>query len=425
MMVSKNLIIFVLSIIYVSFIFRFLLCFLKLKQGLLQKAAAIAGVWIVGCTVVFPEDPFNVFGMLVLFAMVLLICFEGSVVRRLSVVLLLYPIIVSVNFVTLDATGIVFFRLTPQTPFWDAALNAFSMLLRDLIWMGIYFAFRKKAAHSIKMMTDRMWLLMDIVCAAAFAGSITLISTISHKDAWLTYPSCLACVVTSLGCIWLAAYIGETIRRDMEMENMKVRQAYYEELEKNQLAVRMLRHDMNNHLGVIGSFLEEKEYDKALAYFKELNITAAARNRKFCENSLVNAVINAKYNLALEKNIDCFVNIELDNLLAMDDVSLCTIFANLLDNAIEAAQKVPDREARRISLKARYTGESLCIEVENSRTGELAESKAGLLTTKPDKENHGYGLRSVRDVVESYGGHMDITPAANAFRVTIWIGSLV
>lgn len=69
MMVSKNLIICVLSIIYVSFIFRFLLCFLKLKQGLLQKAAAIAGVWIVGCTVVFPEDPFNVFGMLVLFAM--------------------------------------------------------------------------------------------------------------------------------------------------------------------------------------------------------------------------------------------------------------------------------------------------------------------------------------------------------------------
>ena len=109
----------------------------------------------------------------------------------------------------------------------------------------------------------------------------------------------------------------------------------------------------------------------------------------------------------------------------MDDVSLCTIFANLLDNAIEAAQKVPDREARRISLKARYTGESLCIEVENSRTGELAESKAGLLTTKPDKENHGYGLRSVRDVVESYGGHMNITPAADAFRVTIWIGSLV
>ena len=93
-------------------------------------------------------------------------------------------------------------------------------------------------------------------------------------------------MVTSLGCIWLAAYIGETIRRDMEMENMKVRQAYYEELEKNQLAVRKLRHDMNNHLGVIGSFLEEKEYDKALAYFKELNITAAARNRKFCENSL-------------------------------------------------------------------------------------------------------------------------------------------
>lgn len=425
MMVSKSLIIFVLSTIYISFIFRFLLCFLKLKQGILRKAAAVAGVWIAGTTVIFTEDPFNVFGMLVLFVVVLLICFEGSVVQRLSVVLLLYPIMVSVNFVTMDATGLIFFRLTPQTPFWDSVLNAFAMLLRDLIWMGIYFAFRKKAALSLKMMTDRMWLLMDIVCAAAFAGSITLICTISQNEAWITYPSCLACVVTSLGCIWLAAYIGETIRRDMEMENMKVRQAYYEELEKNQLAVRKLRHDMNNHLGVIGSFLEDKEYDKALSYFKELNITAAARNRKFCENSLVNAVINAKYNLALEKNIDCFVNIELDYLLAMDDVSLCTIFANLLDNAIEAAEKVTDRQARSISLKARYTGESLCVEVENSRAGELKESKAGLLTTKPDKENHGWGLRSVRDVVDSYCGQMDITAAADAFRVTIWIGSLV
>ena len=425
MMVSKSLIIFVLSIIYVSFIFRFLLCFLKLKQRLPQKAAAVAGVWIAGTTVVFAEDPFNVFGMLVLFAVVLLICFEGSVVQRLSAVIILYPIMVSVNFVTTDATGIIFFRLTPQTHLWDSVLNAFSMLLRVLIWMGIYFAFRKKAVRSLKMMTDRMWLLMDIVCAAAFAGSITLISTIDSKNAWLTYPSCLACVVTSLGCIWLAAYIGETIRRDMEMENMKVRQAYYEELEKNQLAVRKLRHDMNNHLGVIGSFLEEKEYDKALSYFKELNITTAARNRKFCENSLVNAVINAKYNLALEKKIDCFVNIELDNLLAMDDVSLCTIFANLLDNAIEAAQRVPGREERRISLKARYTGESLCIEVENSRVGELKESKAGLLTTKTDKENHGYGLRSVRDVVENYCGHMDITAASDTFRATIWIGNLV
>lgn len=425
MIVLLSMIELALSIVYTFFIFRFLLCFLKLRQGVPRKAAAIAGVWFAGTMVVFPEDPFNVFGMLVLFAVVLFICFKGSVVQQLSAVVILYPIMVSVNFVTTDATGMIFFRLTPQTLLWDSVLNAFSMLLRVLIWMGIYFAFRKKAVRSLKMMTDRMWLLMDIVCAAAFAGSITLISTIDSKDAWLTYPSCLACVVTSLGCIWLAAYIGETIRRDMEMENMKVRQAYYEELEKNQLAVRKLRHDMNNHLGVIGSFLEEKEYDKALSYFKELNITTAARNRKFCENSLVNAVINAKYNLALEKKIDCFVNIELDNLLAMDDVSLCTIFANLLDNAIEAAQRVPGREERRISLKARYTGESLCIEVENSRVGELKESKAGLLTTKTDKENHGYGLRSVRDVVENYCGHMDITAASDTFRVTIWIGNLV
>lgn len=79
---------------------------------------------------------------------------------------------------------------------------------------------------------------------------------------------------------------------------------------------------------------------------------------------------------------------------------------------------------RRLSLKARLVGDALCIEVENTFAGEVKEAKGRLVTTKEKAEGHGYGLRSVRDVVELYGGHIQISHEDGIFRVTIWIGHL-
>ena len=93
-------------------------------------------------------------------------------------------------------------------------------------------------------------------------------------------------------------------------------------------------------------------------------------------------MINAKYNLAEEKEIPCFVNMELKKIYDIDDVSLCTIFANLLDNALEAAACIPEKDNRRLALKARLLNDALCIEVENTFAGELKEVKGRLATTK-------------------------------------------
>lgn len=289
--------------------------------------------------------------------------------------LILFPIMVSVNFITTDLTGLIYFRLTPGGYFLDRLLTWISYMLRVLFWAGIYHGFQKKLSRMAGLMTAKIWLLPDMICTAAFIGSITVISTARIENAWTAYPSCIACIVASLGCIWLCLYIGDAVRQELENENMKLRQSYYEELEQNQLAIRKLRHDMNNHLGIIGSFMETGEYEKALDYFKKLQVAAAAGSRKFCENGLVNAVINAKYNLAEKLDIPCFINMELKKVYDMDDVSLCTIFANLLDNALEAASGIPEKEKRRLSLKARLVSDALCIEVENTFAGEVKEAK--------------------------------------------------
>ena len=409
---------------YIYYIFRLTACFVKKKQGIFWNIAAFIGIWLTGDMVVFPEDLINIVGMLILYSATVFLFYGGTFIEKISVVLILFPIMVSVNFITTDLTGLIYFRLTPGGYFLDRLLTWISYLLRVLFWAGIYYGFQKRLSRMAGLMTAKIWLLPDMICTAAFIGSITVISTVRIENAWTAYPSCIACIVASLGCIWLCLYIGDAVRQELENENMKLRQSYYEELERNQLAIRKLRHDMNNHLGVIGSFMETGEYEKAMDYFKKLQVAAAAGSRKFCENGLVNAVINAKYNLAEKLEIPCFINMELKKIYDMDDVSLCTIFANLLDNALEAASGIPEKEKRRLSLKARLVSDALCIEVENTFAGEVKEAKGRLVTTKEKVEGHGYGLRSVQDVVELYGGHIQISHEDGIFRVTIWIGHL-
>ena len=420
----EYLILLTATFLYVFYIYRITGCFLKIKQGPVWKAGAFIGIWLTGGMAVFPDDPINIFAMLALFLLTVAFFYRGTATEKISVVLIFFPIMVSLNFLTTDVTGLIYFRLTTGGYFLDRFLTLVSFVMRILFWAGVYYGFHKKLSGMAGLMNDRMWLLPDVICAAAFAGSITVISTARLEQAWIAYPSGIACIITGLGCIWLCLYIGGAVRQELENENMKLRQTYYEELEKNQLAIRKLRHDMNNHLGIIGSFLETGDYGKALDYFRQLHVASAARSRKFCDNSLVNAVINAKYNLAEEKEIPCFVNMELKKIYDIDDVSLCTIFANLLDNALEAAACIPEKENRRLALKARLLNDALCIEVENTFAGELKEVKGRLATTKEKTEGHGYGLRSVQDVVELYDGQMQISHGDGIFRVVIWIGHL-
>ena len=76
------------------------------------------------------------------------------------------------------------------------------------------------------------------------------------------------------------------------------------------------------------------------------------RNRRFCKNEIVNAVLNVKYNAALCNDIDCFFHISIDGMTGLDNISLCTVFANTLDNALEACMKIEKTKERRLSVKA-------------------------------------------------------------------------
>lgn len=102
---------------------------------------------------------------------------------------------------------------------------------------------------------------------------------------------------------------------------------------------------------------------------------------------------------------------------------LCSLFGNAIENAIEAASRVPDPENRMISLQVRESRGMLVITAENSYAGrvDLAEGLPG--SSKANKENHGLGLKSIRNAAEKYGGQMSIRAdeADGIFSLTVMI----
>ncbi len=95
---------------------------------------------------------------------------------------------------------------------------------------------------------------------------------------------------------------------------------------------------------------------------------------------------------------------------------LCTIFSNLLSNALEGTSKAEDKW---ITVDCRYTDNNIIVVVKNSFKNDNQYGNGKIRTSKEDTEYHGYGLENVKDSIMKYNGVWDIEVKNNVFIVTI------
>ena len=112
----------------------------------------------------------------------------------------------------------------------------------------------------------------------------------------------------------------------------------------------------------------------------------------------------------------------MDKLIGIDAISLCCLFSNTIDNAIEASLKIPDIQERHISVKARITDNGyFTYEITNTKRNRITEQDGRLRSDKEDIAAHGLGLSNVREMVEKYNGTLDISYTEDSFTVTVLI----
>lgn len=194
---------------------------------------------------------------------------------------------------------------------------------------------------------------------------------------------------------------------DYHTQNIEQIKNTYEEMRK-------MKHDLKNNIFCIMGLLEQKQYEKALTYTVSLSKKIEYKNFFVnTNNKALNGIINLKLSLAKDKNIsvDCDIT---DNIVNIDDIDLTILTANLLDNAIEASQKI-DNKNRYIVVNIKNIDGNMVFVIKNKITESVLKNNPKLLTSKNDFNFHGIGNISVRSIVEKYNGSINYYEKDNLF----------
>ena len=181
--------------------------------------------------------------------------------------------------------------------------------------------------------------------------------------------ACLYCIVVNIFLLKTmtdTAKKAELERKLQVMEYEKDRQMMeYDVLQEKERAVARLAHDYKNQLAVGLTLLEQKDYDRLADQLRDLSDSLTTTETvHFCANPVVNAVLANKAALCRRENITLEASLDVPEATGLSDGELCSVFANLLDNAIKAVRPLPP-DRRRILVKAGPDGGSLLLKTEN------------------------------------------------------------
>lgn len=180
-----------------------------------------------------------------------------------------------------------------------------------------------------------------------------------------------------------------------------------------------LYHDLNNHLNLLYQLLQEEKVEEAQRYIKEIAEPILVLSKKqWTGTDVVDAVLSSKIQEMKELNIVPDINVEFPENSTILPNDLCTILSNLLDNAIEAVEKLENN--RIIKLTMRRANFFLFVRVINPCV-QNRKFTAFPATTKENAALHGWGLRSVEDAVKRYAGTMECINDNYEFIVNIML----
>lgn len=387
------------------FLFKVLCCFLNIRKKLIIKIIAFLFCSQIANIVIFANDITNILGVLIGFLILTFVFYSNSHIRKLSAVIIIYPMIISVNYLAQDIGMQIFFMLIGGREFntenvsvlKSTFIHTMSLTAAPLIWFSAWQILKRINFRTINLINTKMWLTIDGICLCVFT-SILVILDFVPENLLISYPVCISGIITIFASLYMMIYIANSVQTAYQLQTIKMRHEYYEEKKQEEEKVRSIYHDMKNHLLVLENQSDMVETVKmAQKLRKEIS---DYENYIHTGCDILDIIIKDKSQKAKEKNIDFSVAIDFYDVQFIESLDISTIFGNGIDNAIEATEKLPE-EQRAVIIKARIIHGFVMILIENTCTDQ-SENKSG--TSKKDKFLHGFGIGNMKKAVEKYNG---------------------
>ncbi len=262
-----------------------------------------------------------------------------------------------------------------------------------------------------------------IIAVAVFAVSnIGFISDTDVEVGYFSYPlGFIRMLVDAGGLAILYAHLMQCsefrVRSELEAVQSVLQNQYvqYKQSRESIDLINYKYHDLKHQIAYLRSERDSAKREAYLDRMEEEIKQYEAQNKT--GNAVLDTVLTSK-SLYCAKHDITFTCVADGTLLEfMDVMDICNIFGNALDNAIECELKIPDKEKRLIHVTVSKQKNFLILRFENYFEGNLKTKDGDILTTKDEKEHHGYGIKSIRYIINKYDGALTVETKENWFEM--------
>lgn len=226
-------------------------------------------------------------------------------------------------------------------------------------------------------------------------------------------------VLLLIAKLFWTEYTKQQLKKEQEEYETRFRlqQKEYQEITRKHEQLREYRHDMRHHLLALSNILYDSDSHHAKEYVDALvQRLEQTEHVVYCKNKMINAILSSYLTRAKELDCELDTQISIPEMPDIEQVDLCTVLSNALENAVNACEK-EDKNHRFIKIRIVYKN-VLTISIKNSCSKEIVFDKNNLPSIK-SRQGHGIGMKSIANTVEKYGGTLKCECENGEFKLNI------
>ena len=224
---------------YTAIFFLILKSFLPLRKNVVLKVIAFLICGYLADSIIYSNDAGSLFGTMFLFFLYVLLFYRGTFMEKLSVMLVFYPALIAINYLMLD-TGGRLFKIVTQESYEGAlqSLNTHAHHSTAIHTVSLCCGYCSGSVHGWfcggfwekipSHLNIKTWLIIDMLILASFVAIFTIIYFMPENTV-IVYPICGASIFSSFSCMYLAAYIYDSMQTAYRVQQMETQQDYYKE----------------------------------------------------------------------------------------------------------------------------------------------------------------------------------------------------
>ena len=427
------LVLFLGNIAYVYMVDNFFSNFFEVKESVKNKyiRSLLALIFVIARLGLnsFQSGYINLLGIQLLMLFYIMLIFSGSIGRRLVSFVMAIALILGGELLFAVIIGVPYYMAgqTRDIGMSSLVIPYFILILMTYLLFIIVGQFSSKARENMPSRIFSMYLCLPIsslgILVLTYHSGINVIENVAVRIMLIVCTTLMF-----LGNILISFAFQQHVKESYEKNEIELLMMKREMEWKHQMKLveqneerHKFIHDIANLLKVIRGLIDEKDDGEVIKIISELSIDIEKNERIiYCQNPILNILLSEKVAEAEKSNVDMNVFIETNvHLGKIGEIDLITSLGNLLDNAIRGASEC--NEKKEVNVKIFIEKGMLVTKINNRFSGKLIRKEGRFLTTKKDKNNHGFGIKSVENVANKYNGRLICTENGKEFQALLYL----